>query len=117
MNNRLENLFSPDRLNKRWEKKTTSGRPSIAQWKAQMEKTPIQDELSMLSKEILTWVKGEKRQKVLTMMLDEINKKMESLNQSSRDDVPQDAEVFQLIDQIQQMEDLIEAYLGDQREL
>ncbi len=117
MNDRLENLFSPDKLKKRWEKKTASGQPSIAQWKALMEKTPIQDELSGISKVILTSVKGEKRQKVLTMMLDDIKKKTETLDLSNRDDNPQETEIFMLIGQIQQMEDLIEAYLGDQREL
>jgi hypothetical protein len=117
MNDRLENLFSPDKLKKRWEKKSTSGRPSIAQWKARMEKTPIQDELSGVSKEILSAVKGEKRQKVLTMLLDDIKKKMERLDSSKQEDISQEAEIFALIDQIQQMEDLIEAYLGDQRDL
>ncbi len=60
MNNRLENLFSPDKLKERWEKKSISGRPSIAQWKARMVQTPIQDELTGVSKEILSVVKGKK---------------------------------------------------------
>ncbi len=117
MNDRLESLFSPDKLKKRWENKSASGRPSIAPWKARMEKTPIQDELSGVAKEILSAVKGEKRQKVLTMMLDDIKMKMDALDSSKQEDISQETEIFQLIDQIQQMEDLVEAYLGDQREL
>ncbi|MCG8637866.1 MAG: hypothetical protein MI863_28835 [Desulfobacterales bacterium] len=82
-----------------------------------MEKTPVQDELSGIAGEILDTVKGEKRQKVLTMLLDDIKAKMEDLDSAKQEDISQEAEVFQLIGQIQQMEDLIEAYLGDQGEL
>ncbi len=38
---------------------------------------------------------------------------METLHSPEQDHISRETEIFQLIDQIQQMEDLIEAYLGD----
>ncbi len=44
-------------------------------------------------------------------MLDDIKKKWKHCTVQNH--ISRETEIFQLIDQIQQMEDLIEAYLGD----
>lgn len=117
MNDRLERLFAPEALKKRWETKPGRKAPSAAHWKTQMESTPLGDALSGVSRDILSCIKGEKRQKVLSAMLESIRLRLDELASPDREDPPQDAEVFAVIGEIQQMEDLIEAYLGDQGEL
>ena len=115
MNNRLDNLFSPEKLRKRWEKKPESEAQSEAEWKEKMENRPVRDEFTRISKEILASCRGEKRQQVMAQLLRNIQTDLDRLDAEKA--TGQETDVFSVIDRIQQLEDLLAAYLADQREL
>ncbi|WP_035240870.1 hypothetical protein [Desulfobacter vibrioformis] len=117
MDNRLETLFSPERLEKRWAGPIDQKDQPATQWHVRMETASVPDALSSLSGEILTAVKAGHRQQVLSAMLAKIRVAAQAVFRPDRDPPVQDDEVFALVNEIQQLEDMVEAYLSAQGDL
>lgn len=117
MNDRLDNLFSPEKLKKRWSTPKPQAKPSPAQWKARMAQASIPEELDRISGQIRSFVRGETRQAVLEKMLGQVRSDLEVLVAGRKEGPVAEADVFAVIDRIQQMEELLEAFLADQGDI
>ena len=108
MNERLETLFSPERLRKKWEEKAP---PRTAEIKKVKLKTTKDIELifKKVHHEILKQYHGEKKE-VLEIMLSEIKKNMDEVTAGDRNDKNHAKQSLALIDQIHQLEDLLDAF-------
>lgn len=117
MNDKVENLFSPEKLEKRWQRPSRQGGGADDQWQARMATASVLDAFTTLSESIRDSAKGERRQKVISAMLTEIRAGLEEVYGRDAEASGRESEVFAIITGIQKVEDLLEAYLGDQGDL
>ena len=108
MNERLETLFSPERLRKRWENKE---HPQALEIKNVKLKTTndIEPVFKMIHDEILKEYDGEKKE-VLEIMLADIKKGIDRFAAGNHNEGNHAGEGFAVIDQIHQLEDLLDAF-------
>lgn len=111
MSQELDSLFSPEKLNKRWTRQGEPDRNEEAGWKEALEATPVLEALSRISTRIMTVCGTEKQRKVMGVMLSEIRSDLAGMDARDSEDPPGADEVFALIGKIQQMEDLLTAYM------
>ncbi|MCG8615497.1 MAG: hypothetical protein MI802_04725 [Desulfobacterales bacterium] len=117
MNDRVENLFSPERLEKRWQRPSKSKSSEGADWQTRMAATGAQTAFNTLSKDILKVVKGERRKKVIAAMLEALETGLAGVYQNDGESPVQDEDILAIIMEIQKLEDMLEAFLGAQGDL
>jgi len=108
MNKRLEKIFSPEKLREKWRKKPASETNKIQSTDFK-KKADIQDEFTRISHLILDKYNGDKRE-ILKILLNDIKKGLDEVAATGNENSQSTASGFAVIEQINQLEDLIEAF-------
>lgn len=108
MNERVETLFSPERLRKKWEDRVPHRTVEIKKVKLKTS-NDIELVFKKIHHDILKKYHGEKKE-VLEIMLAEIKKNMDGFAAGDRNDKKHAEQGFAVIDQIHQLEDLLDAF-------
>ena len=108
MNERLKKLFSPEKLREKWKTKPVP-KASKSQNNGLNKISDVRDEFNQISHLILNQYSGNKR-KILKILLDDIKKELDKFITISSDNNQSAGVAFAVIEQINQLEDLIEAF-------
>jgi len=117
MNDRVETLFSPEKLGKRWQRPAEPKPSDSADLPGQVTAKGLEEAFTTVSKAVVNVVKGERRKKVVAAMLGELQDGMAAVCRGDGKSPVQDEEVLAMIMKIQKLEDMLEAYLGAQGDL
>lgn len=116
MNDRLDQIFSVERLNQRWQKKADT-REQASPAHAPEAETDVMKLYSNVRNDILTWCKLPDRERILTLMLDNIKTQLDAVASPDGQDSPPEEFLPGIIEQIQDVESVVEAYLMIDRQV
>ncbi len=111
MSKQLDSLFSPEKLNQRWSNPRTPEQDDKNGWHKDLESTQVKEALALIATEILKNCKAAKHKKVMGTVLSDIQTDVAQMEDPDRENPPGPDEVFSVIDKIQQMEDLLDAFM------
>jgi hypothetical protein len=108
MNERLEKLFSPEKLREKWKTKPAS-KAAKSQTSGLKKISDVKDVFNRVSSLILNKYEDDKRN-VLKILLDNIEKDLDEFVATCRENNQSAEAGFAVLEQIHQLEDLIEAF-------